>query len=242
MIALVRLFERGCTCHGPSGSWQRAEGLCVLLSTSEWSSTTLIPQPRPLKGHYFAPYVCRVNLDFHTHTHTDFALSDPVVVRKDNLCPKMIPIPFICCVENRVSWSCKVSGEHCCMLAEACSIPGTQHQSACIQGRLDENTNTMRTHTLTNADLDKQFVFIWFSLKLGKYLPEFKCCLRSSSRSPLASNDRQTWSIFKQPTRPMIRALLHSVGKLNYTGSPLQNNADWNCHLSVMTSCQAERA
>lgn len=70
MIALVRLFERRCTCHGPSGSWQRAEGLCVLLSTSEWSSTTPIPQPRPLKGHYFAPYVCRVNLDFHTHTHT----------------------------------------------------------------------------------------------------------------------------------------------------------------------------
>lgn len=121
---------------------------------------------------------------------------------------------------------------------------GVQHSwgpSACIQDRLDANTNTTRTHTLTNADIDKHFVFIWFSLKLGKYLPEWKRCLRSSSRSPLASDDRQTWSVFKQPTRPMIRALLHSVGKPNYTGSPLQNNADWNCHLSVTTSCQEEK-
>lgn len=39
----------------------------------------------------------------------------------------------------------------------------------------------------------------------------------------------------------MIRALLHSVGKPNYTGSPLQNNADWNRHLSVTTSCQEEK-
>lgn len=70
----------------------------------------------------------------------------------------------------------------------------------------------------------------------GKYLPEFK-------RPPFSTGGwRQTWSGFKQLTRPMIRALVHSVGKLNYTGSPLQNDADWNWHLSAKTSCKAERA
>lgn len=122
----------------------------------------------PLKGHYFAPYVCRANLDLHTHTHT-------LTLRYQTLwlwgkiiyALKIIPIHFICWGENCVSWSCTVSGEHRCLLAEAYTIPGAQHQSACIQDRLDENTNMVRTQTLTNADVDKLFVFIWFSLRLG---------------------------------------------------------------------------
>lgn len=145
-------------------------------------------------------------------------------------------------VHNHVSWSCGVSGEHCCLLVKVFSIPGAQHGSACMQDRLDENTNMVRTQTLTNSEVDKGFPFISASNSFGKYLLELKHCLRSFSHFPLAGVNRQTWSCFKQPTRAMIRALVHSVSKLNYPDSPVQNNADWNWHLSARTSCQAERA
>lgn len=145
-------------------------------------------------------------------------------------------------MENHVSRSRNVSGEHCCLLAEAYSIALVQNRSACIQDRLDENTNTVRTQTLTHSEKDKGFVYIWVSPKLvvRLVLLEFKCCLRTFPRFPLVGDDRQTWSSFKQLTRTMIRALVHSVGKLNYTGSPLQNDADWNWHLSVRTSIQVQ--